>query len=84
MCQATLIENNVANDDRSERVWNGKRAENRIFWSDISCDESWKSSGKLFCDDKDRLVFLKTLEESCEALGWKVHSFVLMRNLIIC
>jgi putative transposase len=35
---------------------------------------------KIFGDDKDREIFLKTLGEACESSGWVVHSFVLMRN----
>jgi len=34
----------------------------------------------IFKDDKDREVFLKTLEEACISSGWKTHSFVLMSN----
>jgi len=35
----------------------------------------------IFKDEKDREVFLNTLEESCKASGWMIHSFVLMKNL---
>jgi REP element-mobilizing transposase RayT len=34
----------------------------------------------IFRDDKDREVFLKTLEESCLSSGWLAHGFVLMGN----
>ncbi|MCK9589516.1 MAG: transposase [Terrimicrobiaceae bacterium] len=34
----------------------------------------------IFEDDKDREVFLKTLEETCVSSGWQAHSFVLMGN----
>lgn len=34
----------------------------------------------IFKDDKDREVFLKTLEEASVSSGWAVHSFVLMGN----
>lgn len=34
----------------------------------------------IFKDDKDREIFVKTLEEACVSAGWKAHSFVLMGN----
>ena len=34
----------------------------------------------IFKDDKDREIFLKTLEQACVSSGWKAHSFVLMGN----
>ncbi len=34
----------------------------------------------IFEDDKDRLVFLKTLGEVCERTGWRIASYVLMSN----
>ena len=34
----------------------------------------------IFKDGKDREMFLRTLEEGCEASGWVAHGFVLMRN----
>ena len=34
----------------------------------------------LFKDDKDREVFLKTLEETCVSSGWNAHSFILISN----
>lgn len=34
----------------------------------------------IFRDQADRVLFLKTLSDTCEASGWVVHSFVLMRN----
>jgi len=34
----------------------------------------------IFKDDKDREVFLETLEEACVSSGWEAHSFVLMGN----
>jgi putative transposase len=35
---------------------------------------------KIFSDDQDREIFMKTLGETCESSGWVVHSFVLMSN----
>jgi putative transposase len=35
---------------------------------------------KIFLDDQDREIFLKTLGETCESCGWDVHSYVLMGN----
>ena len=34
----------------------------------------------IFRDDRDRVIFLRTLKEVCESAGWVVHSFVLMKN----
>jgi hypothetical protein len=34
----------------------------------------------IFCDDRDREVFLKTLGEASERCGWRVHCYVLMGN----
>ncbi len=34
----------------------------------------------IFEDDKDRKIFLETLEETCRSAGWSVHSYVLMGN----
>jgi len=34
----------------------------------------------IFDDDKDREIFLDTLEEACGRCGWRVHAFVLMGN----
>lgn len=34
----------------------------------------------IFRTDRDRLVFLQTLEESCTQTGWRVHAYVLMGN----
>ena len=34
----------------------------------------------IFKDGNDREMFLRTLEEGCEASGWVAHGFVLMRN----
>jgi putative transposase len=34
----------------------------------------------IFLSDKDRTCFLRTLEESCDQAGWKVHAYVLMGN----
>jgi REP element-mobilizing transposase RayT len=33
---------------------------------------------RIFGDNKDREMFLATLAETCQAVGWVVHSFVLM------
>ena len=35
----------------------------------------------IFCDDRDREVFLKTRGEASERCGWRVHCYVLMGNL---
>ena len=35
---------------------------------------------KIFVDDKDREIFLKTLGEVCGMTGWEVHAWVLMTN----
>jgi REP element-mobilizing transposase RayT len=37
-------------------------------------------SEDVFIDDRDRVRFLKTLDEVCCRTGWRVHSYVLMRN----
>lgn len=34
----------------------------------------------IFADHEDRQRFLRTLGQACERTGWRVHSFVLMRN----
>jgi len=34
----------------------------------------------VFLDHEDRRRFLRTLGQACERTGWRVHSFVLMRN----
>jgi REP element-mobilizing transposase RayT len=34
----------------------------------------------IFRDDEDRLRWLKTLGESCQKTGWRVHAYVLMSN----
>jgi putative transposase len=34
----------------------------------------------IFRDDHDRIVFMDTLSEVCERLGWRIHSYVLMSN----
>ncbi len=34
----------------------------------------------IYEDDVDRMIFMKTLAETCESSGWHVHSFVLMKN----
>ncbi|MEM0897029.1 MAG: transposase, partial [Verrucomicrobiota bacterium] len=34
----------------------------------------------VFRSDRDRVVFLETLEEACERTGWEVHAYVLMGN----
>jgi len=34
----------------------------------------------IFLDPEDRRRFLRTLGQACERTGWRVHSFVLMRN----
>ena len=34
----------------------------------------------IFRDDKDRVMFLDTLEEACSRTGWRVHAFCLMGN----
>jgi REP element-mobilizing transposase RayT len=34
----------------------------------------------IFLDDKDRLLFLETLEQACGKTGWQVHSYCLMPN----
>ncbi|MDF7801646.1 transposase [Pontiellaceae bacterium B1224] len=34
----------------------------------------------IFLDDKDREVFLDTLDEACGRCGWRIHAFVLMGN----
>jgi len=35
---------------------------------------------EIYRDDQDRKIFLDILSETCESSGWRVHSFVLMRN----
>ena len=34
----------------------------------------------IFLDDRDRVIFLRTLGQTCQRTGWIVHSYVLMRN----
>lgn len=34
----------------------------------------------IFLEDKDRELFLKTLEEACQKTGWEVHAYCLMNN----
>ncbi|MCF7818881.1 MAG: transposase [Kiritimatiellales bacterium] len=34
----------------------------------------------IFWDDKDRELFLDTLNEACSRCGWRIHAFVLMGN----
>jgi len=34
----------------------------------------------IFLDDGDRELFLKTLGQACERTGWRIHSYVLMKN----
>lgn len=34
----------------------------------------------IFLDDKDRLLFMKTLGEACEKTDWQVHAWCLMNN----
>lgn len=34
----------------------------------------------IFLDDTDRKLFLRTLGETCEKTGWRIHSHVLMKN----
>ena len=35
---------------------------------------------RIFVDDEDRRMFLKTIGKACEMTGWRVHAWVLMRN----
>ena len=35
---------------------------------------------KIYEDDEDRRIFLKTLGEACEKAGWEVHAYCLMSN----
>ncbi len=35
---------------------------------------------RIYEDDQDREIFLKTLGETSQSSGWAVHSFILMRN----
>jgi REP element-mobilizing transposase RayT len=34
----------------------------------------------IFNDDKDRQLFVDTLQEACEKTDWQVHAFCLMSN----
>src|SRR5437867_2181711 len=34
----------------------------------------------IFCDDADRVEFLKTLGQACLKTGWQVHAYCLMSN----
>jgi len=34
----------------------------------------------IYLDEADRHDFLKTLAESCQKMGWQVHSYCLMAN----
>jgi REP element-mobilizing transposase RayT len=34
----------------------------------------------IFLEDRDRVLFLETLEEACQKTGWKVHAYCLMSN----
>lgn len=34
----------------------------------------------LFLDDRDRELFLDTLDEACTRCGWRIHAFILMSN----
>src|SRR4051812_30228135 len=36
--------------------------------------------GKIFRDDADRELFLRTLSEVCERMGWRVHAWVLLNQ----
>ena len=35
---------------------------------------------RIFCDDRDRQIFLSTLAEGCEKTDWQIHSYCLMLN----
>jgi putative transposase len=35
----------------------------------------------IYLDDDDRRFFLKTLAQTCEKTGWRVHAWVLMSNI---
>ncbi len=35
---------------------------------------------RIFADDHDRGLFLKTLGEACAKTGWQVHAYCLMSN----
>jgi len=34
----------------------------------------------IFADDRDRQLWLETLEEACGKTGWRIHAYVLMAN----
>ncbi len=34
----------------------------------------------IFRDDEDRKLFLATLGQACQRIGWRVHAWVLMSN----
>ena len=34
----------------------------------------------IYLDDEDRELFLKTLGQTSKRAGWRVHSYVLMKN----
>src|SRR5436189_1067748 len=34
----------------------------------------------IFCDDADRVEFLRTLGQACLKTGWQVHAYCLMSN----
>lgn len=36
--------------------------------------------GPIFKDDRDRVIFMRTLKEVCQSAGWVVHGYVLMSN----
>jgi putative transposase len=35
---------------------------------------------RIYRDEDDRRIFLKTLAEACAMTGWRVHAWVLMSN----
>ena len=38
----------------------------------------------IFFSDKDRMLFLSTLAETCQRTGWVIHAYVLMSNHYLC
>ena len=34
----------------------------------------------IYADDRDRKLWLATLDEACEKTGWRIHAWVMMNN----
>ena len=58
----------------------GEATENRISWCLLSRDDRDNRGEDIFLTDKDRMVFLDGLANSCETYGIKLIIYVLMPN----